>query len=269
MAFLRQVLPDNEGQDGKASRFCLQEIFGLMLTPDTSFQKAFLMKGRGRSGRGTIGRVLTALVGRENVAAPTLAQFGTDFGCAELIGKRVAIIGDARLGQRANAHAVVERMLSITGEDTQTINRKFKPHWTGRLDVRFIILTNELPRLLDASQVIASRFIVLLFNETFYGRENRKLTAELLTELPGILNWSLAGLDRLRKRGHFVMPKSSEDALRQLQELASPVGAFVNEWCMVGPKGRASISRTATRRSVAGPKRLAIRRSAIRNSGAT
>jgi len=71
--------------------------------------------------------------------------------CCRVVGKRVAIISDARLGGRADQHAIAERLLSITGEDTITVDRKFREAWTRRLQTRFLILSNELPRLPDAS----------------------------------------------------------------------------------------------------------------------
>jgi putative DNA primase/helicase len=63
----------------------------------------------------------------------------------------------------------------------------------------------------------------------------------LLAELPGILNWSLRGMDRLSKRGHFTIPNSSLEAIRQLEDLASPVGAFVRDWCKVGANERENV----------------------------
>lgn len=51
--------------------------------------------------------------------------------------------------------------------------------------------------------------------------------------MPGILNWAIEGWHRLRERGHFVQPSSVEDALRDLEDLSSPVGAFVRERCDV------------------------------------
>jgi putative DNA primase/helicase len=75
--------------------------------------------------------VLTRLVGIDNTVAPTLAGLGVNFGLAPLIGKRIAIISDARLGGRADQHAIAERLLSITGEDAITIDRKFREAWTG------------------------------------------------------------------------------------------------------------------------------------------
>ena len=69
------------------------------------------------------------------------------------------------------------------------------------------------------------------------------LTDKLLQELPGILNWSLRGLDGLRSRGHFEMPQSSRDALQALEDLASPINAFLREWCKVGPNESANVKR--------------------------
>ena len=55
------------------------------------------------------------------------------FGLAPLIGKPLAFITDARLGSRSNQAAITERLLSISGEDAQTIDRKHIDAWTGRL----------------------------------------------------------------------------------------------------------------------------------------
>ena len=195
----------------------------------------------GRSGaeKGTIGRVLTGLIGAHNTAAPTLAGISTNFGLSPLIGKPLALIADARLSSKADSKIVVERLLSISGEDTLTIDRKYREPWTGRLPSRFVVLTNELPRLSDSSGALASRFVVFVLTQSFYGRENPKLTEVLLSEAPGIFNWALAGLDRLNKRGYFQVPTSGQDAVQQLEDLSSPISAFLRDRCVVD--GQASI----------------------------
>ena len=136
------------------------------------------------SRQGTIERVLQGLLGKDSYASPTLASLGTNFGPAVLIGTPLAIIGDAPLGTRTDQALVAERLLSISGEDAQTIDRKFLPAWTGRLDTRFFVITNELPRLTDASGALASRFIVLTLTRSFlrsrgprHGRQARHRTA--------------------------------------------------------------------------------------------
>ena len=242
LAFLASIWPDDQELIDT-----LQELFGLLLTPDTTHQKAILIVGPKRSGKGTIARVLTALLGPENVTGPTLDGLSRNFGLAPLIGKPLAIISDARLGGRTDAHVIAERILSITGEDSLTIDRKFLPAWTGRLPTRFVLLTNELPRLSDTSGALASRFIVLRLLQSFYGHEDQKLTGRLLTELPGILCWAMAGRDRLAERGHFVQPTSAKQAADELADLASPVGAFVRQMCVIDPRLQCPVQSTIRR----------------------
>jgi putative DNA primase/helicase len=217
----------------QASTDTLQDIFGYLLGFDTDQQKLFLIVGPKRSGKGTIGRVLNALIGEDAVISPTLASLQTNFGVAPLIGKSVALIADARLGSRADQHAIAERLLSISGEDKQTIDRKFLPAWNGKLNTRFVIMTNELPRISDSSGALASRFVVLTMTNSFYGQEDRGLLARLLEELPGILNWALEGWRRVRERGHFDQPDASRDAIQELEDLGSPITAFVRERCVI------------------------------------
>jgi putative DNA primase/helicase len=230
LRFLSQVWPSDP-----QSIAMLQEMFGLMLTGDTSYQKAFLLVGPKRSGKGTIARVLTKLLGQANVCGPTLSGLGQNFGIAPLIGKRLAIISDARLGGKTDQQVVVERILAITGEDSLSVDRKFKDAWTGQLETRIMVLTNELPKLSDASGALASRFLILLMTNSFFGKEDQGLTGRLIGELPGILNWSLDGWKRLQDRGHFVQPASSSAAQQDFEDLGSPMGAFIRDCCTVGP----------------------------------
>lgn len=230
LAFLHQLWPSDP-----ASIACLQEWLGYLIAGDTSLQKIFLLVGPKRGGKGTIARVVTGLLGQHHVAGPTLAGLGTNFGLSPLLGKPLAIVSDARLSSRADAKVVVERLLSISGEDSLTIDRKFKEPWTGRLPTRFLILSNELPRLADASGALASRFVVMVLTESFLGRENPRLTSELLSEASGIFNWSLEGYDRLMARGYFEPPASGAEAVQQLEDLSSPVSAFLRDRCLVGP----------------------------------
>jgi putative DNA primase/helicase len=220
------------GKD-EASIAALQEMFGLLLTGETRHQKAFLIVGPKRSGKGTLARIVTRLLGQANVCGPTLSGLGQNFGLAPLIGKRLAIISDARLGAKNDQQVIVERILAITGEDSLTIDRKFRDGWTGKLETRFLILSNELPRLGDASGALASRFIILMLRNSFFGKEDLGLTDRLVTELPGILNWALDGWDRLKQRGHFVPPPSAAEAQQEMEDLGSPIGAFLRERCTI------------------------------------
>ncbi len=230
LSFLRQLWGDDQ-----QSIDTLQEIFGYCLMADTSQQKAFMLVGPKRSGKSTIARILESVIGHHNTVSPTLANLGTTFGLQSLIHKRLAIISDARIGQKTDTSVVAERLLSITGEDTITADRKFLPAYTGKFDVRFFIISNELPRLADASGALPSRIVMLVVTTSFYGREDRSLTSRLMGERPGILNWSIGGYERLCDRGHFIQPESALEAAQELDDIASPISAFLRDACVVDP----------------------------------
>lgn len=236
LAFLAELFGDDE-----QALESLQDWFGYCLTTDTSQQKIMLMVGPPRSGKGTIARILKAVVGQDSVAGPTLASLASNFGLEPLIGKPLAIISDARLGSRSDHAAIAERLLSISGEDALTIDRKFLRAWHGTLPTRFMLLTNQLPGLADSSGALVGRFIVLQLTESFYGREDPGLTAALMTELPGILGWALDGYRRLHLRGHFIQPASAFEAIADLEVLAAPIKGFANERCFIGPMHQVAV----------------------------
>ncbi len=229
LEFLASVWPDDPD-----SIMLLQEYFGYVLSGRTDMHKMLAVIGPIRGGKGTIARTLTKLVGKGNVAGPTLASLGTNFGLSPVLGKPLAIISDARLGS-APSHIVVERLLSITGGDLLTIDRKYRESYSGRLPTRFVMLSNELPRFTDASGAIATRMLILQLTKSFLNNEDRTIEGRLVAELPGILNWALEGLDRLTANGRFTVPGSSQAAATMMMDLASPVSAFVRERCELGP----------------------------------
>ncbi|MFF5102017.1 phage/plasmid primase, P4 family [Streptomyces sp. NPDC000134] len=227
--FLAQIWPD--APDAIAA---LQEWFGYVLSSRTDQQKILLMVGPSRSGKGTIARVLKMLVGKENLAGPTLAGLGTNFGLSTLVGKPLAVISDARLSGNDNSQ-VVERLLTISGEDTIDIDRKYRQPWTGKLPTRLMILSNELPHFGDSSGAIARRFILLNMTVSWLGKEDPALTDKLIAEMPGIINWALDGLARLEATGRITEPISSREAVTTMQDTASPTSAFLRERCTIGP----------------------------------
>jgi putative DNA primase/helicase len=235
LKFLASVWPDDQD-----SIDTLQEVFGLMLTPITKFQKIFLLVGPKRSGKGTILRTLRKLLGPDNVAAPALSTIADPFGMECLIGKLAALIGDARINARADKMSVVvERLLSISGEDSPNVARKHLKDWTGRLPTRIVMSSNELPHLDDPSGAMASRFVILVLRESFIGREDLELESKLAPEMPAILRWAIEGRGRLLARGRFVQPASGAASVEQMAELSSSVAKFVRECCAIGPEQRA------------------------------
>ena len=178
LAFLNELWADDNGEIDQDSIAALQEWFGYVISGRLDLHKILLLVGPTRAGKGVIARMLGKLVGNENVAGPTLSSLNGDFGLAPLIGKSLAVVSDARLNGRG-AHVVVERLLSISGEDTLTVNIKFREQWTGKLPSRLMVCSNELPQLGDASAAIAGRFVSLLLIAHGWGKRTASSSPRL------------------------------------------------------------------------------------------
>ena len=98
------------------------------------------------------------------------------------------------------------------------------------------MFSNELIKFQDDSGALPSRFITWRMKQTFWGREDVKLTDKLLAERPGILNLALEALDRLRVRDGFIQPASGKEMSDDLGHLASNMACFVDDCCAVGPE---------------------------------
>ena len=238
--FLESVWPEAEG--GKQNHDALQEMMGYLLTGSTEYQKIFAMVGPPRCGKGTIARVITAMLSKVNVASQSVTKLGKDFGAAALIGKQLLIVPDLRLGRDANIGGITEFLLNISGEDDVSVSRKFKDEWEGRLNVRTLLLMNAELVLPDQSGALASRLIPLVMHKSFTDRMDTALTGKLLVELPDILRWAIEGLQRLearrdgtgRKLG-FVLTDDGRKLLDDIRAHGSSVKAFVSECCIMEP----------------------------------
>jgi putative DNA primase/helicase len=230
LAFLDSSFPgDQESID------TLQEYLGYCLSSDTRQHKMLMMCGPPRSGKGTVDRVFTRVIGASNRVGATLHDLDRNFALSKWLGKQLAVITEARVSGRTDGAAVASRLLAITGEDEITVDIKYKEPWTGRMGTRIIVIANDVPAIVDPSKALVNRFIFLNFTKSFLGREDLGLTERLVAEAPQILNWCILGLGRLRQRGCFIQPESGLILCEQFQGLSSKISEFVDEMCVVAP----------------------------------
>ena len=214
-------------------------MVGLCVTDITKYHKIWMFVGPPRGGRGTIGRVLRGLIGRENYLGTSFKSFSDTFGMESFIAKKVAVFSDANIEglSRKEMGRIVELIKSLTGEDAQHFNRKYLKYWEGDLTTRLIIFANELLCFEDQSGALSDRFIVFKMEQQFLEGKGQDpdLTPKLLAERPGILNLALDALANLKARGRLIQPRSGIAMAEDLREGTSIVGAFVAECCDLGP----------------------------------
>lgn len=232
----------NDTLDGDPERIALlQEWIGYLMTLSYAHHKVMLLLGPPRCGKGTIGRVLQRLIGPKNFNGGSLSSFATDSFLDGLRTKPVLFIGDAE--KRIASHKVnqvIERIKSISGNDEVGFDRKHISGISETLPTRITIGANSVPALFDDSGALASRLLVLVFRNTYYGREDLTLVDKLLGELPGIANWALAGLQRLSSRGSFTPSRVGEAEALYIHETYSPLTRFLHERCRIDSDARCS-----------------------------
>jgi putative DNA primase/helicase len=87
--FLGELWPE-DSEAGVA----VEEMLGVCISYETRWHKAWFFKGRERSGKGTIAKVLEKLVGEENFAGMQVDTFSTQFGMEAMLEKKVTCFPD-------------------------------------------------------------------------------------------------------------------------------------------------------------------------------
>lgn len=219
----------------------LQQWFGYMLAGGYEFQKILLLIGAPRSGKGTIGRVLAAMIGEDNFSGGSLKSVMVESVLDMMRHKRVLFIGDAQKGVPHSVRdAVVENLKMISGNDSLSFDRKYKGALTVTLPTRITIAANGLPRLFDDSGALASRIMPLPIDGSHLGSEDRSLFDTLAGELEGIAAWALEGWRMLLASGRFIEPAASEGDSQYMRDMYSPLSGFIDECVQVCPGSRAT-----------------------------
>lgn len=229
LKFLDSVGYTNMSQEHRL----LKQWFGYLLSGRVDLAKGLILVGPKRAGKGTVLRVAEELMG-EGAAATSLERFDPQktFGLSNLIGKSLAVIGDARWGKNDSGRNA--QLLIWTGGDLVPMEEKNRPVRSVRASARLMIASNETPKFYEASDALATRMLMLEFTESFYGSEDLDLSRRLISELPLIARWALDGLRDLSGVGRFSETARGLEMQKSVAQDASPVSRFVDECCEIG-----------------------------------
>lgn len=233
IAFLESLGWDSETEEYRL----LRQWFGYVLSGRKDQERALLMLGPSRSGKGTIIRVMHALLG-DGAVGTSLESLTQQFGLQPFIGRGLATIGDARFGR--NDKGLNARLLSLTSNDELPVDVKYGKPLSINLPVRLMIATNETPNFIEASDALARRFEALVFERSFAENPDHGLFKRLRGELPGIARWAIGGLRDLEGEGKFVATEKGKNLQKRMIEESAFVRIFVDECCVLTESGRVS-----------------------------
>ena len=203
--FVRLVFIDTRlfsfgmGRHGVTLRDFVQEFVGYTLLPDTRFQRAQFWLGGGANGKSTLAEIVSAL--HEKTSAMTLDSLD-GFKLSGLLGASLVYVDETP--QRIDE----QRLKAIISGGLIQVDRKYREALSFRPTAKWIICGNSLPAISDQSLGFWRRLPVVPFTQSFPdGKADHLLSLTIRqNELPGVLNWALAGLVRLLERGRFAAP---------------------------------------------------------------
>lgn len=225
--FLREVLPADLIDSG-----FIWELIGYTLYSGNPLHIAVLLFGKGRNGKGTLIRVLKALLGEHNISTVSLHELTENkFRVATLYQKLANLAGDLDSKWLENT-ALFKK---ITGHDG--IQGEYKYGASFEFDPWALPFysANKAFGSPDSSEGWVARWIVVPFPNSFLGREDRSLESKLTSELElrGILAKSVAALPALMARGNFADLPSLAKAKAAFVLASDAVRAWIDEYCLL------------------------------------
>lgn len=203
----------------------LQEFAGYALTPEVKYEMAIWMQGIPGSGRSTIIEGLQAMLGSRCGTLGLAEIERSRFGLSQLPGKTLVVSTEQPDSYMSMTHIL---NALISGEPIR-IEEKYKEAMTIIPKVKIIWAMNNIPRVNDANNGLMRRVKVIKFPILPEDQKDVDLKERIKTEGAGILNWALEGLERLNKRGKFLIPKSVQDATKEFQEKNDIPKMFLEE----------------------------------------
>ncbi len=204
----------------------LQEFFGYCLTADVTQKKALLLIGDSNTGKSTVLFILRNLIGDKNCSSVPLKFISNPQYTPMLVNKLVNI--DADVDKNASNYEAEFKI--ITSGEPIACNQKFVATFEFVPQCKIVLAANVFPKITDHSSAFYKRLILIPLDKVFEESEqNKQLKFQLLEELPGILNWAVTGLQRLKKRGMFAQHDFMKDAVKELEDDNNPVNLFFEE----------------------------------------
>lgn len=151
-------------------------------------QRFMELVGAGGSGKGTLLRLVQALLGRENYAITELKQLEQNrFETAALYGKKAVFITDS---ERYTGD--VSTLKKLTGDDELRHEKKgIQQTGSFRFSGVVWIAANEIIQSSDYTNALARRRLSMPFERVVPQNERRPLEKEFQPYLPGVLQWVL------------------------------------------------------------------------------
>jgi len=229
--FLAEIMDGNDEMIA-----CLQRMAGYFLTGDISVQILPIVYGPGSNGKNVFLDTLMGIMGPHAAEAPEslITARHTDehpTEIADLYGKRLVVASETEEGRKMRIGLVKK----ITGNKYLKGRFMRQDYFQFERTHKTVLVTNNRPVVTEVSNAIWRRLRLIPFTVTIpEDKQDKRLTEKLVAEWPGILAWAVRGcLDWQQRQCDLALPEAVEEATAEYQTDSDPVGAFIDERCIV------------------------------------
>lgn len=202
----------------------LYQIAGYCLLKKNMFQKFFLFKGEGGTGKSTYMNLIHMMVGGDtNCAHVGLSDFDKDYYLATLLSKLVNIDDDVVDGK---ALENTGRFKSTISGDIISVRQIYEPVISFKPYCTCIFSCNRLPRIMDKTSGLLRRLVLVELNHKVANPDPLFLNKITDEDMEYFLFKAVEGIMIAVQEGHFRIEKSDAELLKLFQRRQSPI----NEW---------------------------------------
>lgn len=223
--FLEDVLGDAEIR-------VLQEFMGAIFIDrrKVKIEKMLILFGPGSNGKSVVQSTLIGLLGEENVKTLAISDLisGSERkqNIASINGKRLNYCSEIQTQEFGKNSDTLKALIS--GEPFE-VRLVYINNFTARNIPLLMANANRIPYIHDYSHGLLRRLIILPFEKVIEEQnQNKQLAKELRKEYPAILNWMLAGRQRLIQNNYqFSVPQRLQELVEEYQAEGSSVLQFM------------------------------------------
>lgn len=225
--YLNRVLPDEDSQKS------LAEFLGyIFVSPRTlKLEKALILYGSGANGKSVFFEVVNALLGKENITNYSLQSLTDEKGYqrAKLGGSLLNYASEISVRMD---NAIFKQLVSGEPVDARL---PYKDPFMLLDYGKLLFNCNRLPKDVEQTNAFFRRFLIVHFDVTIPKEEQDKTlhTQIIQSELSGVFNWMLQGLDRLLEQKGFTESESSKRILNEYRKSSNSVALFIDEHCEI------------------------------------
>lgn len=213
----------------KDTRTLLEEMIGYIFFNKNELGKAFVIVGDKSNGKSTFLKILSYLLGKNNISALNLEDItNSRFRIYQVANKLLNIGDDIGSGYIPES----ENFKKLVTGDIITAEQKGKDPVEFSCYAKFIFSANEIPKIKDPTGATARRIIIIPFRNTFTQKDTDydpyfldKIKNKSCMEY--LIKIGVEGLKRVLSNKKFSETKKTDELLDKFNKNNNPLFEFV------------------------------------------